>query len=135
MENFRILIPSQKKINWIARSAITLAGCALLLIPILLLYFFQTRGDAVKLSIIIATVLAFSVVTSGLTSAKNWEVVAASIAYVFMIGSWVMRPLMLRWLTSSRYAAVLVVFISSGVGGDVSSSVSSHSTNATAPSR
>lgn len=80
MENFRILIPSQKKINWIARSAITLAGCALRLIPILLLYFFQTRGDAVKLSIIIATVLAFSVVTSGLTSAKNWEVVAASIA-------------------------------------------------------
>lgn len=82
-ETFKILLPSKARVKWLTRFTITFLGCLLLLLPIVLLFYFQERRDVVKLTIIVTTVLAFSVITSALTSAKNWEVVAASIAYAY----------------------------------------------------
>lgn len=80
-KRFKIVLPSQVRVKWLTRYFITFLGCVLLLVPIILLFYFQQKRDVVKLAIIIATVLAFAITTSALTSAKNWEVVAASIAY------------------------------------------------------
>lgn len=81
-DKFKVLLPSRQRVKWLTRSFVTCLGCFLLLVPIILLFYFSKKKDAVKLGIIIATVLAFTIITSALTSAKNWEVVAASIAYV-----------------------------------------------------
>jgi hypothetical protein len=65
------------------RILVTFVGCLFLLVPIILLYFLHS-GIA-KLTIIICSMVAFSAVTAAFTSAKNWEVIAAIIAYVDVV--------------------------------------------------
>lgn len=64
------------------RIVVTFSGCLLLLVPIILLYLLHS--DVAKLVIIVTTVLLFTTVTSAITAAKSWEVVAASIAYAWL---------------------------------------------------
>lgn len=59
------------------RVLITSAGCLFLLVPIILLYFFQS--DIAKLVTIICSLITFSSITAAFTSAKNWEVVQETI--------------------------------------------------------
>lgn len=65
------------------RFLITAVGCLFLLVPIILLFFLH--ADVAKLVTIICSLVSFSTVTAAFTSAKNWEVVAASVAYVHCI--------------------------------------------------
>jgi len=76
--NFEVYFISQRWARALMRVVVTLSGCLLLLVPIILLYLLHS--DIAKLVIIIVTVLLFATVTSALTSAKSWEVVAAAIA-------------------------------------------------------
>ncbi|KAK5127004.1 hypothetical protein LTR85_008363 [Meristemomyces frigidus] len=90
--SLKVHFTSAKRVRLLMRIVVTFSGCLLLLVPIILLYLLQS--DVAKLVIIVATVLLFATITAATTSAKNWEVVAAAIGY----------------------AAVLVVFVTSGVG-------------------
>ncbi|KAM0720992.1 hypothetical protein Q7P37_003277 [Cladosporium fusiforme] len=82
----------RKNVRRVMRAMITISGCLFLLVPILLMFFFNK--DTAKLIIIVCSLLTFAAITAILTTAKNWEVVAATTAY----------------------AAVLVVFVGSNIG-------------------
>jgi hypothetical protein len=58
------------------RLVLTLSFCALLLGPIILLSY--TRNKAAKLAIVASFVTSASLVTAGLTKARNWEVLAVT---------------------------------------------------------
>ncbi|KAK5114430.1 hypothetical protein LTR85_010253 [Meristemomyces frigidus] len=78
-EGLQMLFISSARIRRLMRALVTFSGCLFLLVPIILLFFLHT--DAAQLIIIVCSLLLFTTVTAALTSAKNWEVVAASIAY------------------------------------------------------
>jgi hypothetical protein len=78
VESLKLMTVSTTKIRRLMRVLITSVGCLFLLVPIILLFFFQS--DIAKLVTIICSLIAFSTVTAAFTSAKNWEVVAASVA-------------------------------------------------------
>lgn len=69
---------SPTKTRRLIRVLTTIAGCLSLIIPILLLFFLDS--DVAKLIIVICSLIAFSTTTVAFTAAKNWEVVAASVA-------------------------------------------------------
>ena len=79
-QGFRVYLTSKRRVRRLMRIVVILSSCLLLLVPITLLYLL--KSDVAKLVMIIVTVLLFTTVTSAITSARVWEVVAASTAYV-----------------------------------------------------
>jgi len=78
VENLDLMSISPTKTRRLIRVLTTVAGCLSLIVPILLLYFLNS--DVAKLVIVICSLIAFSTTTAAFTAAKNWEVVAASVA-------------------------------------------------------
>ena len=69
---------SRARVGVLMRTLVAFFGCLFLLVPIILLFFVDT--GAAKLAVIVCSLVLFTTVTAVLTSAKNWEVVAASVA-------------------------------------------------------
>lgn len=60
------------------RLLITVIGSLYIIVPVLLLYFLQAR--VAKLVVVVVALVLFAGVMAAMTTAKNWEVLAASVA-------------------------------------------------------
>ncbi|KAM3414746.1 hypothetical protein BST61_g9899 [Cercospora zeina] len=78
-EGLSLKFISPARVRTTVRVIVTVAGSVFLIIPVLLLFFLH-RSETAKLVVVVCSLVLFAGVTAGVTSAKNWEVLAASVA-------------------------------------------------------
>jgi hypothetical protein len=109
-ENDDVEFYSNQRANTFVKAIIAAATTLLLIIPVVVLYLLTVHhaSGGIKIGVLLLFVVVFAIALATMTRATRHEMFAASAAWVILVKC---TPNVSADLNTSRYCAVLVVFV------------------------